>query len=97
MGEHALIDSVYCQSLRRAVAIEGDATTVMLFRMRSGASGYLGAMSGTDPGFSVQVFGSNGWVRLEGLTHATGAPPDARRFPFRWTTWRTAPRSPKPW
>ena len=88
MGGHAIdgmidlcgpIDSVYCQSLRRVVVIEGHDATVMLFRMRSGASGYLGTMTGTGPGFSFQVFGSNGWVRLEGLTHAAGAPADEHR------------------
>jgi predicted dehydrogenase len=73
------IDSVYCQSLRRAVVIEGHDATVMLVRMRSGASGYLGTMPGTGPGFSFQVFGSNGWVRLEGLTHAAGASSDEHR------------------
>ncbi len=31
-------------------------------------SGYLGTMTATGPGFSFQVFGSKGWVRLEGMT-----------------------------
>jgi len=31
------------------------------------------------PGFSFQVFGSNGWVRLEGMTHVAGAPSEERR------------------
>jgi len=88
MGVHAIdgmidlcgpIDSVYCQRLRRAVAIEGDDTTAMLFRMQSGASGYLGAMTATGPLFSFQVFGSGGWVRLEGMTHVADASSDERR------------------
>jgi predicted dehydrogenase len=88
MGVHAIdgmidlcgpIESVYCQSLRRAVAIDGDDTTAALFRMKSGASGYLGTMTATGPGFSFQVFGSNGWVRLEGMTHVAGASSDERR------------------
>ena len=88
MGVHAIdgmidlcgpIDSVYCQRLRRAVAIEGDDTTAMLFRMQSGASGYLGTMTATGPLFSFQVFGSGGWVRLEGMTHVADASSDERR------------------
>ena len=88
MGVHAIdgmidlcgpIESVYCQSFRRAVSIESDDTTAVLFRMKSGASGYLGTMTATGPGFSFQVFGSGGWVRLEGMTHVAGASSDERR------------------
>ena len=42
-------------------------------------SGYLGTMTATGPGFSFQVFGSKGWVRLEGMTHVAGASSDERR------------------
>ena len=88
MGVHAIdgmidlcgpIESVYCQSTRRVVAVDSDDTTSMLFRMRSGVSGYLSAMTATGPGFSFQVFGSKGWVRLEGMTHVAGASSDERR------------------
>ena len=47
--------------------------------MKSGMSGYLGTMTATGPGFSFQVFGSNGWVRLEGVTHVAGASSEERR------------------
>jgi predicted dehydrogenase len=88
MGVHAVdgmidlcgpIDDVYCQSFRRAVQIEADDTTSMLFRMRDGMSGYLGTLTATGPGFSFQVFGSAGWVRLEGMTHVAGASSEERR------------------
>ena len=88
MGVHAIdgmidlcgpIESVYCQSSRRVVAVDSDDTTSMLFRMKSGVSGYLGTMTATGPGFSFQVFGSKGWVRLEGMTHVAGASSDERR------------------
>jgi len=88
MGVHAVdgmidlcgpIDEVYCQSFRRAVKIDADDTTSMLFRMRDGMSGYLGTMTATGPGFSFQVFGSEGSVRLEGMTHVAGAPSEERR------------------
>jgi predicted dehydrogenase len=88
MGVHAIdgmidlcgeIDTVYCQSFRRVVAVDSDDTTSMLFRMKEGMSGYLGTMTATGPGFSFQVFGSKGWVRLEGMTHVAGAASEERR------------------
>jgi predicted dehydrogenase len=88
MGVHAVdgmidlcgpIDHVFCQSFRRVVAIDGDDTTSMLFRMKDGMSGYLGTMTATGPGFSFQVFGSTGSVRLEGMTHVAGASSEERR------------------
>jgi hypothetical protein len=42
-------------------------------------SGYLGTVTATGPGFSFQVFGSSGWVRLEGVTHVAGASSEERR------------------
>ena len=73
------IDEVYCQSFRRVVEIDADDTTSMLFRMKEGMSGYLGTMTATGGGFSFQVFGSKGFVRLEGMTHIAGAPSEERR------------------
>lgn len=88
MGVHAIdgmidlcgpIAQVYCQSFRRVVAVDNDDTTSMLFRMTAGMSGYLGTMTATGPGFSFQVFGSKGSVRLEGMTHVAGASSEERR------------------
>jgi predicted dehydrogenase len=88
MGVHAIdgmidlcgpIDHVYCQSFRRVVEIDADDTTSILFRMKEGMSGYLGTMTATGPGFSFQVYGSKGSVRLEGMTHVAGAPSEERR------------------
>lgn len=88
MGVHAVdgmidlcgeIDEVYCQSFRRAVEIDADDTTSILFRMKDGMSGYLGTMTATGGGFSFQVFGSKGYVRLEGMTHVAGAASEERR------------------
>ena len=88
MGLHAVdgmidlcgsIDHVYCQSFRRVVEIDSDDTTSMLFRMKDGMSGYLGTITATGPGFSFQVFGSAGSVRLEGMTHVAGASSEERR------------------
>lgn len=88
MGVHAIdgmidlcgpIARVYCQSFRQAVEIDSDDTTAVLFRMKAGMSGYLGTMTATGPGFSFQVFGTKGWVRLEGMTHVAGASSEERR------------------
>ena len=88
MGVHAVdgmidlcgpIDHVYCQSFRRVVEVDSDDTTSMLFRMKDGMSGYLGTITATGPGFSFQVFGSKGSVRLEGMTHVAGASSEERR------------------
>lgn len=88
MGVHAIdgmidlcgpIDEVYCQSFRRAVEIDADDTTSILFRMNEGMSGYLGTMTATGGGFSFQVYGSKGHVRLEGKTHTAGASSVERR------------------
>jgi predicted dehydrogenase len=88
LGVHAIdsmidlcgeIDHVYAQSFRRAVEIDADDTTAVLFRMKEGMSGYLGTLTATGPGFSFSVFGSEGWVRLEGVTHVAGAPSEERR------------------
>jgi predicted dehydrogenase len=89
MGVHAIdgmidlggaIDQVFCQSFRRVVQVDSDDTTAMLFRMQNGASGYLGTITATGGGFSFQVFGSKGWVRLEGMTHVAGASSEERRM-----------------
>jgi predicted dehydrogenase len=88
MGVHAIdgmidlcgpIDHVFAQSFRRAAAIDADDTTSILLRMKEGMSGYLGTMTTTGPGFSFQVFGSKGWLRLEGVTHVVGASSEERR------------------
>ena len=88
MGVHAIdlmlwlageIDTAYCQSSARVVQTGTDDTTSMLFRMKSGVSGYLGTMTTTGAGFSFQVFGSKGWLRIEGVTHVAGASSEERR------------------
>src|SRR3974390_1405002 len=88
MGVHAIdamidlcgnVDHVFAQSFRRAATIDADDTTSILLRMKEGMSGYLSTMTTTGPGFSFQVFGSKGWLRLEGVPHVAGASWDERR------------------
>jgi predicted dehydrogenase len=89
MGVHAIdgfidlcgdIDHVYAQSFRRAVEVDADDTTSILFRMKDGMSGYLATMTATGGGFNFQIYGSKGFVKLEGMTHVAGAPSEERRF-----------------
>jgi predicted dehydrogenase len=89
MGVHAIdgfidlcgeIDEVYAQSFRRVVEVDSDDTTSILFRMKEGMSGYLATMTATGGGFNFQVYGSKGFVKLEGMTHVAGAPSEERRF-----------------
>jgi predicted dehydrogenase len=89
MGVHAIdgmidlcgdIDQVYTQSFRRAVEVDADDTTSILLRMKEGMSGYLATMTATGGGFNFQVYGSKGFVKLEGMTHIAGASSEERRF-----------------
>jgi len=88
MGVHAIdgfidlcgeIDEVYAQSFRRAVKVDADDTTSILFRMKEGMSGYLATMTATGGGFNFQVYGTEGFVKVEGMTHVAGAPSEERR------------------
>jgi predicted dehydrogenase len=89
MGVHAIdgmidlcgeIDQVYAQSFRRAVQVDADDTTSILLRMKEGMSGYLATMTATGGGFNFQVYGSKGFVKLEGMTHVAGASSEERRL-----------------
>ena len=73
------VDEVYCQSFRRAVEVDSDDTTSILFRMKNGMSGYLGTMTATGGSFRLQVYGSAGWLRVNGMTHIAGASSEERR------------------
>jgi predicted dehydrogenase len=96
------IEQVFAQSCHRATPIDADDTTSILFRMKQGMTGYLGLVMTTGPSFSFQVFGSKGWLRLEGLTHVAGASSEERRLRLFGTckfqpvkgeakTWQAAP------
>ena len=65
------IDSVHAQSARRVLRYGLDDTTSMLFRFRSGASGYLGTVIATAETWRMQVFGSKGWVEVGDVEHLT--------------------------
>lgn len=63
------IDTVHAQSYRLAQDFGMDDTTSMLFRFRSGATGYLGTVIATAETWRMQVFGSNGWVEVGDVEH----------------------------
>ncbi len=65
------IDLVHALSARRVLRHGLDDTTAMLFRFRSGASGYLGTVIATAETWRMQVFGSNGWVEVGDVEHLT--------------------------
>jgi len=77
LGVHAVDGFI---DLRRVVEVDADDTTSILFRMKDGMSGYLATMTATGGGFNFQVYGSKGFVKLEGMTHIAGAPSEERRF-----------------
>jgi predicted dehydrogenase len=66
-GSH--IESVVAQSDRLVHDYGVDDTTSMLFRFRSGASGYLGTVIATAETWRLQVFGSKGWIEVGDVAH----------------------------
>lgn len=79
IGLFGEVDEVYCISLHRAVPIDADDTTSMLFRMKNGMTGYLSTMTATAGSFRLQVYGSEAWLRINGITHIAGASSEERR------------------
>ena len=73
------VAEVYCMSFHRVVPIDADDTTSMLFRMKNGMSGYLSTMTATAGSFRLQLFGSEGWLRVNGMSHVAGASSEERR------------------
>jgi predicted dehydrogenase len=63
------ISSVHAQSARRVLGYGLDDTTSMLFRFKSGASGYLGTVIATAETWRMQIFGSKGWVEVGDVEH----------------------------
>jgi predicted dehydrogenase len=63
------IDSVVAQSHRLVQDFGADDTTSMLFRFRSGATGYLGTVIATAETWRMQVFGSKGWAEVGDVEH----------------------------
>jgi predicted dehydrogenase len=79
------IGAVTAQSARRALQIEMDDTTSMLFRFRDGAAGSLVTLTATAPLFRLQLYGSKGWVQMRGMDQVVlrrlDACPETIEFP----------------
>jgi predicted dehydrogenase len=65
------IEEVYAQSFRLAQEFGLDDTTSMLFRFKSGATGYLGTVIASAETWRIQVFGSKGWAEVGDVEHLT--------------------------
>lgn len=65
------IEEVYAQSFRLVQDFGADDTTSMLFRFKSGATGYLGTVIASAETWRMQVFGSNGWAEVGDVEHLT--------------------------
>ncbi len=63
------IDSLFAQSYRLTLDYGLDDTTSMLFKFRSGATGYLGTCIATAECWRMQVFGSKGWATVGSIPH----------------------------
>lgn len=88
MGVHSIdaaidlfgdVAQVYCQSMSRAVEVDSDDTTSVLFKMKDGMTGYLSCILATAPLYRLQIFGSGGWVRYDGKVHVAGTSSEERR------------------
>ena len=66
-GSH--IGTVTAQSDRLVHDYGADDTTSMLFRLRSGATAYLGTVIATAETWRLQVFGSKGWLEVGDISH----------------------------
>lgn len=75
LGVHAIdgiidllgeVDTVYCVSTRRAVALSSDDTTALTLRLKDGALAQIGAMVATGLNYHFTVFGTRGWESLSG-------------------------------
>jgi predicted dehydrogenase len=65
------VDTVHAQSYRLAHDYGIDDTTSMLFRFKSGVTGYLGTVIATAETWRLQVFGSEGWAEVGDVEHLT--------------------------
>jgi predicted dehydrogenase len=63
------IEQVTAQSFRLVQDFGMDDTTSMLFRFRSGATGYLGTVIATAETWRLQLFGSKAWVEVGDVEH----------------------------
>jgi predicted dehydrogenase len=85
IGLFGRIAEVRTISLRRAVTVDVDDTTSMLFRFENGMTGYLGTLAATVPTQRIEVFGSKGSIEIRderGFTYRPiGGKPEHTDYP----------------
>lgn len=69
-------------SIRRAVEIDIDDTTPILFRFASGMTGYLGTLAATVPTQRIEIFGSKGSIEIRDELSFTHRPIDGPAEPI---------------
>ena len=83
------ISRVQAHSLKRALTVEANDTTAMLLRFANGATGLLGTLTATARLFRLQVFGTEGWARIDEdgsmTVRAVDECPETREFKKRDT------------
>jgi len=62
------VDRISCISERRVLDIDLDDTTSMLVKFKSGVSGYLGTIYVTADIWRLHVYGSKGYLLMDGET-----------------------------
>ena len=68
------IAEVRAVSTRRAVAVDIDDTTSILYRFKNGMTGYLGTFGATVPTQRIEVFGTKGALEIRDERHFTFRP-----------------------
>jgi predicted dehydrogenase len=72
------ITEVHAISIRRAVKIDVDDTTTMLFRFKNGMTGYLATLAATTPTQRIEVFGTQGSVEIRNELSFTYRPAEGK-------------------
>jgi predicted dehydrogenase len=90
------ITEVHAISIRRAIKLDVDDTTTMLFRFKNGMTGYLATLAATTPTQRIEVFGTQGSVEIRNeLSFTTGRPVPARHTDYPLHEERPEPAAPR--
>lgn len=86
IGLFGRISEVRAVSIRRAVAVDIDDTTSILYRFENGMTGYLGTLGATVPTQRIEVFGTKGSIEIRSERQFTFRPlegePEATEYPL---------------
>jgi len=79
IGLFGRIAEVRAVSTRRAVTVDVDDTTSILYRFENGMTGYLGTFAATVPTQRIEVFGTNGALEIRNERQFTFRPMQGER------------------